>query len=257
MLSHLPTAASGLIPWLDPAAIIQAAGPWALLVVCLIVFAETALLVGFILPGDTLLIITGLLTFTGTMTASQAGILIPIWLVCLCIAVAAFVGGEVGYLIGHKAGPAIFERRESGFFSKDNVIRTNKFFDRFGPLAVIIARFVPVVRTITPIAAGVGHMNYRRYSLYNGIGALIWGAGLTFAGFLLGFIPPIADFVTEYIDLILLFAVACAVVPTVFHYVKATLKARKARRLGIEPLDDSEAIADIFEEGHTGRVKEQ
>jgi membrane-associated protein len=218
MLS-LPAVANGLIPWLDPAAIIQAAGPWALLVVCLIVFAETALLVGFILPGDTLLIITGLLTFTGTMTASQAGILIPIWLVCLCIAVAAFTGGEVGYLIGHKAGPRIFERRESGFFSKDNVIRTNKFFDRFGPL--------------------------------------IWGAGLTFAGFLLGFIPPIADFVTEYIDLILLFAVACAVVPTVFHYVKATLKARKARRLGTEPLDDSEAIADIFEEGHTGRVKDQ
>jgi membrane-associated protein len=256
MLS-LPTAATGLIPWLDPAAIIQAAGPWALLVVCLIVFAETALLVGFILPGDTLLVITGLLTFTGTMTASQAGILIPIWLVCLCIAVAAFAGGEVGYLIGHKAGPRIFERRESGFFSKDNVIRTNRFFDRFGPLAVIIARFVPVVRTITPIAAGVGHMNYRKYSLYNAIGALIWGAGLTFAGFLLGFIPPVADFVTEYIDLILLFAVACAIVPTAYHYIQATLKARKARRLGLDaPLSDSEAIADVFEEGQTGKVKE-
>src|SRR5215207_9636638 len=145
MLSHLPAVASGIIPWLDPGEIIRAAGPWALLVVCLIVFAETALLVGFILPGDTLL------TITGTMTASQNGILIPIWLVCLCIAVAAFAGGEVGYLIGHKAGPRIFEQRESGLFSKENVIRTNKFFDRFGPLAVIVARFVPVVRTFTPI----------------------------------------------------------------------------------------------------------
>jgi len=255
MLSHLPTATGGLIPWLDPGAIIQAAGPWALLVVCLIVFAETALLVGFILPGDTLLVITGLLTFTGTMTASQAGILIPIWLVCLSIAVAAFVGGEVGYLIGHKGGPRIFERKESGLFSKENVIRTNKFFDRFGPLAVIVARFVPVVRTFTPIAAGVGHMNYRRYSLYNAIGALIWGAGLTFAGFLLGYIPPLADFVTEYIDVILLFAVACAIVPTAFHYIRSVLRARKARRLGVAPLDDSEAIADIFEEGQTGKPK--
>lgn len=256
MLSHLPAAPTGLIPWLDPAAIIQAAGPWALLVVCLIVFAETALLVGFILPGDTLLVITGLLTFTGTMTASQAGILIPIWAVCLSIAVAAFVGGEVGYLIGHKAGPRIFERRESGLFSKENVIRTNKFFERFGPLAVIVARFVPVVRTFTPIAAGVGHMNYRKYSLYNAIGALIWGAGLTFAGFLLGFIPPLADFVTEYIDLILLFAVATAIVPTVYHYVKSVLKARKARRLGLDtPLSDSEAIADVFEDGQTGKPK--
>lgn len=255
MLSHLPTVANGLIPFLDPGEIIRAAGPWALLVVCLIVFAETALLVGFILPGDTLLVITGLLTFTGTMTAAQNGILIPIWLVCLCIAVAAFVGGEVGYLIGHKAGPRIFERKESGLFSKENVIRTNKFFDRFGGLAVIVARFVPVVRTFTPIAAGVGHMNYRKYSLYNGIGALIWGAGLTFAGFLLGYIPPLANFVTEYIDVILLFAVACAVLPTAFHYIRSVLKARKARREGVTPLDDSAAIADVFEDGQTGRPK--
>lgn len=256
MLSALPAVASGLIPWLDPGEIIRAAGPWALLVVCLIIFAETALLVGFILPGDTLLIITGLLTFTGTMTASQNGILIPIWVSCLSIAVAAFAGGEVGYLIGHKAGPPIFERRDSGLFSKENVIRTNRFFDRFGPLAVVVARFVPVVRTFAPIAAGVGHMNYRTYSLYNAVGALVWGAGLTFAGFLLGFIPPLADFVTAYIDVILLLAVASAVVPTAFQYIRSVLKARKARRLGLDaPLDDSEAIADFFEEGHTGRVK--
>jgi membrane-associated protein len=255
-LAALPSVATGLIPWLDPAEIIRVAGPWALLVVCLIVFAETALLVGFILPGDTLLIITGLLTFTGTMTVSQAGILIPIWWVCLSISVAAFVGGEVGYFIGHKAGPRIFERRESGLFSKENVIRTNNFFDRFGPMAVVVARFVPVVRTFTPIAAGVGHMNYRKYSLYNAVGAIIWGSGLTFAGFLLGFFDPIADFVVEYIDVILLLAVASAVIPTVFHYVRSVLKARKARRLGLDtPLSDSEAIADVFEDGQTGRPK--
>lgn len=256
MLSQLPAAATGLIPWLDPALIIQTAGPWALLVVCLIVFSETGLLVGFILPGDTLLIITGLLTYAGTMTPEAAGIVIPIWIVCLSIAVAAFLGGEVGYLIGHKTGPRIFERRESGLFSKENVIRTNKFFDRFGPFAVVAARFVPVIRTFVPVAAGVGHMNYRRYSLYNAVGALIWGAGLTFAGFLLGLFPPIAWFVTEYIDLILLFAVACAVLPTAYHYIRSVLKAREARRLGLDvPLDDSEAMADIFEEGQTGKPK--
>jgi len=243
----LPALASGLIPWLDPHAIIVAAGPWALLVVCLIVFSETGLLVGFILPGDTLLIITGLLAFTGTMTEEGTGIQIPIWIVCLSISVAAFAGGEVGYLIGHKAGPRIFERRESGLFSKDNVIRTNKFFDRFGPFAIIAARFVPIVRTFAPVAAGVGHMNYRRYSLYNAVGAVIWGTGLTFAGFLLGYIPPLADFVIEYIDVILLIAVACAIVPTVYHAIRQTLKARKANREGVKPLTDSEAIADIFE----------
>jgi membrane-associated protein len=256
LLSTLPAAASGIIPFLDPAAILEAAGPWALLVVCLIVFAETALLVGFILPGDTLLILTGVFVNLGTMLADPVGIQIPIWWVCLAIAVAAFAGGEVGYLIGHKAGPAIFERRESGLFSKENVIRTNKFFDRFGALAVIVARFVPVVRTFVPVAAGVGHMDYRRYSLYNAIGALIWGGGLTFAGFLLGYFPPIAWFVTEYIDIILIFAVLCAVVPTVYHYVRSVLKARKARRLGLDgPLDDSTVIPDVFEDGATGKPK--
>jgi len=248
VLASLPAVATGLIPGLDPNELIINAGPWALLVVCLIVFAETGLLVGFILPGDTLLIISGLLSFTGTMHESGSGIQIPIWTVCLAISVAAFAGGEVGYLIGHKAGPRIFERRESGLFSKENVIRTNKFFERWGALAIVAARFVPIVRTFAPVAAGVGHMNYRRYSLYNAAGALIWGSGLTFAGFLLGYIPPLADFVTEYIDLILLFAVACAVVPTVYHAIRQSLKARKANREGTaEPLTDEQAIADIFE----------
>ncbi|PZQ92131.1 MAG: hypothetical protein DI534_02975 [Leifsonia xyli] len=234
----------GLIPWLDPREIIVGAGPWALLVVCLIVFAETGLLVGFILPGDTLLIITGLLSFTGTMTESGTGIQIPIWWVCLAIALAAFLGGEVGYLIGHKAGPRIFEQKESGLFSKENVLRTNKFFERWGPAAIIVARFVPIVRTFAPVAAGVGHMNYKRYSLYNAVGALIWGAGLTFAGFLLGYIPPLANFVTEYIDVILLGAIALAVIPTVFHYVQGVVKARRARKEGTQPLTDAEAVLD-------------
>jgi membrane-associated protein len=164
--------------------------------------------------------------------------------VCLAISVAAFLGGEVGYLIGHKAGPRIFERRDSGLFSKENVIRTNKFFERWGPLAIVIARFVPIVRTFAPVAAGVAHMNYKRYSLYNAVGALIWGAGLTFAGFLLGYIPPLADFVTEYIDVILLCAILLAVIPTVYHYIQGVVKARRARKLGEKPLTDAEIVLD-------------
>lgn len=215
----LPAA---LIPWLDPENLIAGFGAFALLGVCLIVFAETGLLFGFLFPGDTLLPITGLLTFQGV---------IDIWIlwVCLAISLAAFLGGEVGYLIGHKAGPRIFERKESGFFSIENVRRTNGFFERFGGLAVIVARFVPIVRTFAPVAAGVGHMNYRKYSLYNAAGALLWGSGLTFAGYLLGYIPPLSDFVTKYIDLILLGAVALAVIPTVYHYIQSSIKARKKR----------------------------
>lgn len=242
VLSLLAAVPAGLIPWLDPAAIINAAGPWAVLVVCIIIFAETGLLIGFILPGDTLLIISGLLTFTGAEKGT--GILLPIWLVCLGISFAAFAGGEVGYLIGHKFGPAIFERKESGLFSRKNVERTNAFFIRFGALAVILARFVPIVRTFAPVAAGVGHMNYRKYSLYNLIGAILWGIGLTFAGFFLGFIPPVAAFVRDYIDLILLGAVVLTVIPTIYHLIVSTVKARRAQRDGVAPLTDEQAAID-------------
>jgi membrane-associated protein len=213
---------TALIPWLDPEAIITGVGPWALLVVCAIVFAETGLLIGFLLPGDTLLLITGILTFSGVIQ-------LDIWWVCLAIGFAAFLGGEVGYLIGHKFGPRVFERKESGLFSIENVNRTNAFFERFGAMAVILARFVPIVRTFAPIAAGIGHMNYKKYSLYNLVGALIWGAGLTLIGFFLGYIPPVRDFVQNYIDLILLAAVAVTVIPTAFHYVQSSRKAKKAR----------------------------
>ena len=225
---------AALIPWLDPAAI-AGAGAWALPLVCAIVFAETGLLLGFLLPGDTLLIITGVFTFSGVVH-------VDIWWVCLAISAAAFLGGEVGYLIGHRVGPRIFERKESGLFSIENVKRTNGFFERFGGLAVIVARFVPIVRTFAPVAAGVGHMNYRKYSLYNAIGALIWGSGLTFAGFLLGYIPPVKDFVVEYIDLILLAAVVITLVPTIFHYVQSMMKARRKRAAGVPTDAEAEAL---------------
>ncbi|ANF30303.1 hypothetical protein A0130_00135 [Leifsonia xyli] len=212
---------AGLIPWLDPNTIIHSAGPWALLVVCGIIFAETGLLIGFLFPGDTLLIISGLLTHTSLVFG------VDIWWVCLAIAFAAFLGGEVGYLIGHKAGPRVFERKESGLFSMENVRRTNRFFERFGALAIILARFVPIVRTFAPVAAGVGHMNYKKYSLYNAMGALIWGAGVTYFGFLIGYIPPVAQFVSSYIDIILIGAVVITLVPTLFHYFQSVRKAKR------------------------------
>jgi membrane-associated protein len=212
-----------LIPWLDPVHLIVSFGAFAVLGVCFIVFGETGLLIGFLLPGDTLLIITGLLTHRDIIN-------LPIWLVALAIGLSAFLGGEVGYLIGKRAGPRIFERKETGLFSIENVKRTDAFFVRFGGLAVIAARFVPVVRTFAPVAAGVGHMNYHKYSLYNLVGALAWGAGLTFGGYFLGYIPPLARFVTHYIDVILIAAVLITLVPTVFHYVQSVLKARRANR---------------------------
>jgi membrane-associated protein len=211
-----------LLPWLDPNTILHQFGGLAVFIVCAIVFAETGLLVGFIFPGDTLLVITGL-------TAHESGHIggLPIWLIAIMIGASAFLGGELGYYIGKKVGPPIFERKESGLFSKANVDKTNAFFERFGPAAVIVARFVPVVRTFAPIAAGVGRMSYKKYSLYNAIGALVWGTGVTYLGYVLGYIPPVANFVREYIDVILVAAVIVTVVPAVITYLR---NARKAKR---------------------------
>jgi membrane-associated protein len=248
----MPTS---LIPWLDPETIISGAGPWALVVVCAIVFAETGLLVGFLLPGDTLLVISGLLTHTVLVFG------VDIWWVCLAIGLAAFLGGEVGYLIGHKFGPSIFERKESGLFSVKNVERTNAFFERFGALAIILARFVPIVRTFAPVAAGVGHMNYRKYTLYNLIGALIWGVGLTYFGFLIGYIPPVAEFVQEYIDVILLGAVVLTLIPTLWHYFQSASKARKAAAAGKDVVTDADEAKhlvldpEVFDRGPEGDAR--
>ena len=234
--------ALALIPWLDPAAIIQNAGPWALLVVCFIVFAETGLLVGFLLPGDTLLVISGLLSHS-TATTPHGIFGISVWWVALLIGLSAFIGGEVGYFIGHKGGPAVFERKESGLFSRKNVERTNAFFERYGGLTVILARFVPIVRTFAPVAAGVGHMPWRKYSLYNLIGAILWGFGLTMFGYLIGFIPPVATFVENYIDLILLAVVGGTALVTIWHYFSERRSVKKEKAAGltpetVEPLED-------------------
>jgi len=217
---------TALIPWLSPDALLHDFGSYAVLGVCLIIFVETAFLIGFLLPGDTLLLITGLLAFPHT--DGKQFIHLPIWWIALAIGLAAFLGGEVGHFIGRKAGPRIFERKETGLFSRENVERTNQFFVRFGGFAIVAACFVPVIRTFAPVAAGVGHMRYQHYALYNFIGAFLWAGIITVGGYLLGYIPPVAHFVTHYIDLILIAAILVAVIPTVYHYVQASRRAKKS-----------------------------
>jgi membrane-associated protein len=222
--------ATALIPWLSPYSLLHDFGSFALLGVCVVIFVEIAFLIGFLLPGDTLLLITGLLAFPTPRDIHGHDtqlIHIPIYWVALSIALAAFLGGEVGHFIGRKVGPRIFERRETGLFSRENVERTNKFFVRFGGFAIIVACFVPVIRTFAPVAAGVGHMRYRHYALFNLIGACLWAGVVTVGGYLLGYIPPVAHFVTHYIDLILVAAILVAVIPTVFHYVQSSRRAKR------------------------------
>lgn len=194
----------------DIEGLITGAGVWALAVVCLIVFVETGLLIGFLLPGDTLLILTGVLTYTGVIPQ-------PIWLVCLAIFLATLAGDNLGYFIGRRVGPPIFERKSAGFFSKKSVARTEAFFARYGGFAVTIARFIAVVRTISPVAAGVGKMHYPKFFAYDALGALLWGVGLPLFGYGIASIPGVADWVIEYIDLVLLVIIAIVVLGIGYH----------------------------------------
>lgn len=217
-----PTMGAAFLPdWLNPAVFLNnpALGPWVLLLVCAIVFAETGLLVGFFLPGDSMLFTVGMLIATGTIH-------IPLWLFCAAIFVCAFVGDQTGYIIGKKTGPAIFKKPDSRFFSQQNVERAHEFFEKFGGRAVILARFVPIVRTFVPVIAGVAKMNHKTFVFYNLIGAALWGIGVTLLGYWLGQFT----WIEENIDLIFILIVLISVIPIGVEL----LKARKPKSKTIE-----------------------
>jgi membrane-associated protein len=200
--------------WLDPDYLISTFGLAGLLV---IVFAESGLLIGFFLPGDSLLFTTGLLVTTGKMST-------PLWLVCVLVAVAAIAGDQVGYLFGRKVGPSLFRRPDSKLFKQENVEKAHDFFEKYGPKSLVLARFVPIVRTFTPIIAGVSRMNYRSFVIFNVIGGTLWGVGVTLLGAGLGKI----EFVNTHIELILVAIVLVSVVPIAIEYLRAKSKAKKA-----------------------------
>ncbi|WTL22833.1 VTT domain-containing protein [Streptomyces sp. NBC_01506] len=199
--------------WLDPDHLISTFGLIGILV---IVFAESGLLIGFFLPGDSLLFTTGLLV-AGHKYLTQ-----PLWLVCLLIVLAAVLGDQTGYLIGRKAGPALFRRPNSRLFKQENVEKANEFFEKYGPRSIVLARFVPIVRTFTPVIAGVSAMHYRTFVVFNVIGGTLWGVGVTVLGYFLGQI----EFVKANIELILIGIVVVSVLPIAFEYVRA----RRTRR---------------------------
>ncbi|MFG2867651.1 DedA family protein [Streptomyces sp. NPDC048338] len=202
--------------WLDPDYLIQTFG---LIGVLVIVFAESGLLIGFFLPGDSLLFTTGLLVTTGKLDT-------PLWLVCTLVALAAIIGDQVGYLFGRKVGPSLFKRPDSKLFKQENVEKAHEFFEKHGPKSLILARFVPIVRTFTPIIAGVSRMNYRSFIIFNIVGGLLWGVGVTLLGASLGKI----DFVHEHIEAILILIVLISVVPIAIEFLRARSQSKKAAR---------------------------
>ncbi|MER5360164.1 VTT domain-containing protein [Streptomyces sp. NPDC002785] len=204
--------------WLDPDYLI---GQFGLLGVLVIVFAESGLLIGFFLPGDSLLFTTGLLVTTGKLHT-------PLWLVCVLVALAAIIGDQVGYLFGRKVGPSLFKRPDSRLFKQENVEKAHDFFEKYGPKSLILARFVPVVRTFTPIIAGVSRMNYRSFIIFNVIGGVLWGVGVTLLGAGLGQI----EFVRKNIEAILILIVLISVVPIAIEFLRARSKSKKEAAAG-------------------------
>jgi membrane-associated protein len=194
----------------DLQGILRDLGPLAMVIVCLIIIAETGLLVGFFLPGDSLLFTVGLMIGTGLID-------IPIWLACILISASAIFGDQLGYFIGRKAGPAVFKRPNSRFFSQKNADRAQQFFVKHGAKAVIFAHYVPILRTFVPVAAGVGKMQYSYYLRNNLIGAISWGIIVPLIGFFLGQIP----FVRDNVILVTVTLVAISLIPVVLEVIKA------------------------------------
>lgn len=202
----LAILAVGLLSYLNPETLLESVGGVALWVSAGIIFAECGLLIGFFLPGDSLLFVVGL--FTGNGTIPQ-----PIWLVCAVLFVSALAGNVVGYWVGYKAGPTLFRRPNSRLFKQEYVESTERFFARYGGMAIILARFVPIARTFITAMAGVGKMDFRRYLLFSTIGALLWAVGLTLLGYLFGNVPWIKD----NLEVTIIVIVLASVVPVAIH----------------------------------------
>lgn len=173
-----------------------------------IVFAESGLLIGFFLPGDSLLFTAGFLASQGHL---DIGALAALSFIC------AVVGDSVGYAIGKKFGPQVFKREDSLIFDKRHVVRAESFYKKHGGKAITFARFIPVVRTFAPVVAGIGHMRYRTFLLYNIIGALVWGVGVPLTGYFAGAFIPNVD---RYIFPIVIAIILISVLPGIIHLIK-------------------------------------
>ncbi len=217
---------------LNPRDILDSFGPWATVGLILIIFAETGLLIGFFLPGDSLL-------FTGGILASQGNLNIAV--IAIGCFLAAVIGDQVGYTIGHRAGPPLFRRPDSRIFKQRYVDRTKEFFDKHGPKTILLARFVPVVRTFAPVLAGVGEMNRRTFTTYNIVGGFIWAVGVTVAGYILG--SAIGSDIDKYLLPIIAVIVVLSILPPLIEMRRERRRTRAAA--AVSTADAEAQAADV------------
>lgn len=203
----------------DPGTLITTFG---LLGVLAIVFIETGLLVGFFLPGDSLL-------FTAGVLAAQLHPAVPLWLLLLTVPVAAIAGDQCGFFIGAKAGPAVLERPGARRLGPHHIARAQHYFDNHGTLTVFLARFLAVVRTLTPVLAGASGMRHRIFTTYSVAGSLAWGVGVPLLGYLLGGMA----FVRDHIDLVLLVVVVVSMVPVLLGVLGGRLRRNRRQSAAV------------------------
>lgn len=196
-------------------------GVWVYAGLFFIVFAETGLAIGFFLPGDSLLVVAGLFAAAGKMN---------LWLLLVLLFVGAVVGDAVGYYSGKKVGPAIFNRPKSRFFNPEHLRKAHGFYEKHGGKTIIIARFVPIVRTFAPIVAGAADMSYKQFAVYNVVGGFAWVTSMLFAGYFLGGLVEqfvrsvfgVEGFLLEdHIDKVVIVVVFLSILPIIFEYVKS------------------------------------
>lgn len=179
-----------------------------------IVFAETGLLVGFFLPGDSLLFTVGVVAGAGQL---------DIVLICALLVTASILGDQFGYFLGNRTGPAIFDRPDSRFFKRDHLKRTQAFYEKHGGKTLIYARFVPIIRTFAPFVAGVARMRYLRFFSFNVFGGLGWVTTMVLSGYTLGGIP----FIRRHFEKVVLLVVLISVLPLIIEFARHKLSARK------------------------------
>lgn len=200
---------SEILHFLNPEYLLATFGQLFFAVACLMIFAETGLLVGFFLPGDSLLFALGLFIASGQID-------VPLWLAVLLLAISAFAGDQTGYWIGRKLGPAVFNKPKSKLFHPKNVEAAHSFFERYGSRAVILAHFVPIMRTFIPVSAGIAKLEWRKYTAYNLIGILGWAVGITLAGAALGS----NEWVKANLELVLIAFVLVSFIPIALEVLR-------------------------------------
>ena len=216
----MPIIAVEFLDWLDPEKLIQAVGLFGVFAV---VFAESGLLFGFFLPGDSLLFTAGFFASKPESIPEALHLpLLPLLIGCL---LAAVIGDQVGYWFGRTAGPTVFNRPDSRFFKQEYVARAHGYFERYGPKTIVLARFIPIVRTFVPVVAGVGNMEYKTFFKFNVIGGVLWVIGVTLLGYFLGQI----DFIAQNLEITIIVIVAISFSPMILEI----WRERKKRKSGV------------------------